>query len=480
MTRAEEGEMSDTRLFVVLLGPKTNDAAELLEARLGKANICQVQAGAWLVRCDKHTSQQLAESLDITKNKEGLVVTAKHYAGYADSTVCETLEAWEGTSTASPEHEARTNNGQVFLVLLSPEGNGAAEELEARLGKANTCRVQSGAWLVRSNKRSSHQLSEHLGVGHRKNSMIVRAKYYAGYGDKTICKTLEAWQTPTRPEHEEPLTMSKSSKATAQWENSDLIALYAAAAVTAAAAAAAILVVVPTGDRWVGWLVGMSWALAGATGISMGRRSATSGRIRGPNDAGDASGHRAKTPDASGGDDEARRQGALRLTWRGRQIAEFLKASTWAREAAAGELEAKTSGKRPYQIDEAAGEFVALSAAGELRERIAECAYECGSTTDMVHSVLRVRLRDELLRRHGWPVRPDQGTDEPDVERPAAPGANSTHAGATVGATPAADAKHPERTGGDEATSEPTASMDRETRGQGADERTGTAGHDHG
>ena len=91
--------MKYTRLFLVLLDPNAKDNGGLLEAQLGEANICQLQIGAWLVRSKKATSSDVSEALRIGKARPGIVVTAKYYAGYTDSRICETLESWQNAGT---------------------------------------------------------------------------------------------------------------------------------------------------------------------------------------------------------------------------------------------------------------------------------------------------------------------------------------------------------------------------------------------
>ena len=91
--------MNYTRLFLVLLDPNAKDNGGLLEAQLGEANICQLQIGAWLVRSSKVTSSELSEALQIGEARQGIVVTAKYYAGYTNSRICETIDNWLNAGT---------------------------------------------------------------------------------------------------------------------------------------------------------------------------------------------------------------------------------------------------------------------------------------------------------------------------------------------------------------------------------------------
>ena len=184
------------------------------------------------------------------------------------------------------------------------------------------------------------------------------------------------------------------------WALASACALSAATAITAA--------------TWTNseWMVIAAWTLGTAGGIAIGlaiakRRGADPNTSRGGKDN-----ERPAAAEKPVAPKPAHARRTHRLTKHGKQIAEFMKATAWAREAAS-RLEGRAGGKAPYQIDELARKHVALCAPVLLGERITEAAYECGTTTEGVRAVLQIRLRDELLRLHGWPVRPDQGDEQP-------------------------------------------------------------------
>ena len=87
----------------------------------------------------------------------------------------------------------------------------------------------------------------------------------------------------------------------------------------------------------------------------------------------------------------------LQLTDFGARMADFMKAKPWASDLAPS-LRAEVVGKRAFEVDEFSRSFVYLRLNDDLKERVAACAYEFGVDRDDVLKVLRVVLRDELLR----------------------------------------------------------------------------------
>ena len=85
------------------------------------------------------------------------------------------------------------------------------------------------------------------------------------------------------------------------------------------------------------------------------------------------------------------------LTDYGKTIAEDLGAQAWA-EKLAPTLLPTVVGTRAFQVDEFARDHVTDDLSDDWRVRVAECAYEHGLKRDQVLAVLRVVLRDELLR----------------------------------------------------------------------------------
>lgn len=87
----------------------------------------------------------------------------------------------------------------------------------------------------------------------------------------------------------------------------------------------------------------------------------------------------------------------LQLTDFGEKMADFMKAKTWASELRPSLL-AEVAGKRPFEVDEFSRRYVQTRLQDDMKERVAACAYEFGVERDDVLKVLRVVLRDELLR----------------------------------------------------------------------------------
>ena len=89
----------------------------------------------------------------------------------------------------------------------------------------------------------------------------------------------------------------------------------------------------------------------------------------------------------------------LRLTELGQEVAECLGAHAWAARVAP-ELLPQVEGLEPYRIDDFANTHV-TNDRSSWDEKIAECAFKFGLKRDDVPPVLRIALRDELLRLTG-------------------------------------------------------------------------------
>ncbi len=86
----------------------------------------------------------------------------------------------------------------------------------------------------------------------------------------------------------------------------------------------------------------------------------------------------------------------LRLTDFGEKISAWMEAGQWAKSVVPL-LEAATDAE-PFELDELAGKYVEDQLASEYRNLVAKCAYEFGLEQEGVLRVLRVVLRDELLK----------------------------------------------------------------------------------
>ena len=96
----------------------------------------------------------------------------------------------------------------------------------------------------------------------------------------------------------------------------------------------------------------------------------------------------------------------LRLTDLGRQVAECLESREWASRVG-GELKLQAERLEPYQIDDLARQYIEKNVnadEGEWAERIKKCAFESGVKREELPVVLRIVLRDELLRLTGQPL----------------------------------------------------------------------------
>ena len=92
----------------------------------------------------------------------------------------------------------------------------------------------------------------------------------------------------------------------------------------------------------------------------------------------------------------------IRLTDLGHKVAACLEAQEWASRVAT-ELKSEAEGHEPYQIDDLARRHVAqhVDITGEWADRINKCAFKFGAKRDELTVVLRIVLRDELLRVTG-------------------------------------------------------------------------------
>lgn len=86
----------------------------------------------------------------------------------------------------------------------------------------------------------------------------------------------------------------------------------------------------------------------------------------------------------------------LRLTKFGIEIAEYIEAQPWA-ERLAPSLILEVDGKEPFEIDRFCIDYVE-NLGPEWNRKIAEASYEFGIKESGIKSVLRVVLRDEILK----------------------------------------------------------------------------------
>ena len=88
----------------------------------------------------------------------------------------------------------------------------------------------------------------------------------------------------------------------------------------------------------------------------------------------------------------------LQLTDFGRKMAEFMDASSWARETVPS-LRENVAGKLAFEIDVFSRDYVREHM--DRDDRVAKCMYEMGVDRDAALRVLQVVLRDELLKITG-------------------------------------------------------------------------------
>ena len=87
----------------------------------------------------------------------------------------------------------------------------------------------------------------------------------------------------------------------------------------------------------------------------------------------------------------------LSLTDFGKQIANEFGAAEWAKRLAERLME-DVEGMEPFQIDQFCGRYVQQDLDQSDQAEVGRCAYEFGIDSNSVESVLRVVLREELLR----------------------------------------------------------------------------------
>ena len=90
----------------------------------------------------------------------------------------------------------------------------------------------------------------------------------------------------------------------------------------------------------------------------------------------------------------------LQLTDTGKEVAQKLEAHRWAKELAPT-LVNKVEDKQPFEIDDFSDTCVKDRLGERWEQRVAETAYELGRKSADVLVVLRVVLRNELLRLTG-------------------------------------------------------------------------------
>lgn len=87
----------------------------------------------------------------------------------------------------------------------------------------------------------------------------------------------------------------------------------------------------------------------------------------------------------------------LRLSELGTSISKDMKADEWAARVAQG-LAAQVAGKQDFEVDQFSDEYVESRLNNKDAAWVARHAYESGVTPAAVRAVLRVELRDELIR----------------------------------------------------------------------------------
>ena len=87
----------------------------------------------------------------------------------------------------------------------------------------------------------------------------------------------------------------------------------------------------------------------------------------------------------------------LQLTDLGENMAKFMKAQDWA-AGLASDLLPQVINKQEFEIDQFARDHVESKLDATMERQVAACAYEFGRKASGVRNVLRVVLRDELLR----------------------------------------------------------------------------------
>ena len=101
--------------------------------------------------------------------------------------------------------------------------------------------------------------------------------------------------------------------------------------------------------------------------------------------------HRLPTPAVAG-------SSPLRLTDFGQEIADNFGAVEWAK-GLAPKLVDEVQGKEPFEIDARCGEYVNDNwPTAFWRRKVQKCSYEMGTAENSVLNVLKVVLRDELLK----------------------------------------------------------------------------------
>ena len=85
---------------------------------------------------------------------------------------------------------------------------------------------------------------------------------------------------------------------------------------------------------------------------------------------------------------------------RPRKVAKHMDTRAWA-DHLAPTLKDEVAGKRPFEIDQFCEQYVETRIDDQLGDRVSICAYDLGLPRGAVLAVLRVELREELVRLTG-------------------------------------------------------------------------------
>lgn len=72
-----------------------DDAEHIVREHFRPGDRCEVFPGAWLVRSEEPSCDNLSERIGISEDRPGILLTVTHYSGWVADSVVETLAKWQ-------------------------------------------------------------------------------------------------------------------------------------------------------------------------------------------------------------------------------------------------------------------------------------------------------------------------------------------------------------------------------------------------
>ena len=69
------------------------------------------------------------------------------------------------------------------------------ESIEQKFEEKNRCKLDDGVWFVRSDKSTSHEVSEFMGFSTTNIGIVVTAEHMTGWGPSSVTEKINRWIT---------------------------------------------------------------------------------------------------------------------------------------------------------------------------------------------------------------------------------------------------------------------------------------------